>query len=92
MVEMPDVGVLLLAVAVVALVVWFFWHTISTMLDYGRQLAEFFDSSSERLRRKLDYEAIHGRPPLWYRFLQGMIMTAFIAAVAALIWNEFRGD
>jgi hypothetical protein len=80
------VGVLLLM-----LFGWFFWHTATSMIYYARMISEFLDMRSERLRRRLEFEAIHGRPPLWYRLVQRLVILLVIAGAAALVWTKFRG-
>ena len=84
-------GWIVFAVLLLALFGWFFWHSATSMLHHARRIAEFLDMRSERLRRQLEFEAIHGRPPFWYRLAQRLVILMVIAGAAALIWTKFRG-
>lgn len=85
------VGWIVFAVLLLALFGWFFWHTATLMLHYARRIVEYLDTRSERLRRQLEFESIHGRPPFWYRLAQRLVILMVIAGAAALIWTKFRG-
>jgi hypothetical protein len=91
MADVPDIGWIALGIAVVAAFAWFFWHTARSMLRNARALTDYLDSRSMRLRQRLDYEAMHGRAPLWYRLAQKLAILTLVAAVAALAWTKFRG-
>jgi hypothetical protein len=84
-------GWMIFGILLLVLFGWFFWHTATTMLHHARTIAEFLDLRSERLRRRLEFEAIHGRPPFWYRLAQRFLILMVIAGAAALIWTKFRG-
>jgi hypothetical protein len=70
---------------------WFFLHTAISMIRNARMIVAFLDTRSERLRHRLDFEAIHGRPPFWYRLVQRLLILLVIAGAAALVWTKFRG-
>jgi hypothetical protein len=89
--DVSDIGWIALGIAVVAMFVWFFWHTAVSMIAYAKSLTDFLDTRSERLRQRLQHEAIHGRPPLWYRMAQRLVILMLVAAVAAMVWTKFRG-
>jgi hypothetical protein len=74
-----------------ALFGWFFWHAATSMIHYAGVISEFLDMRSERLRRRLEFEAVHGKPPLWYRLVQRLVILIVIAGAAALVWTKFRG-
>jgi hypothetical protein len=86
-----DVGWIVLAIAVVCLFGWYFWHTVATAINYARTVTDYLDTRSERLRNRLEFEARHGRPPFWYRLMQKLTIVIVIAGVAALVWTKFRG-
>ncbi|MDB5525994.1 MAG: hypothetical protein JWM58_3757 [Rhizobium sp.] len=90
MADGSDIGWIALGIAVVAMFAWYFWHTAVSMLRYGKSVSDYLDTRSERLRQKLEYEAIHGRPPLWYRLVQRLMILIVIAGAAALVWTKFR--
>eukprot|EP01035_Chromulina_nebulosa_P057370 gene57370-78602_t len=79
-----DAAWIVVAVGVVVLFSWYFWHVGVTMLRNARAVADFLDGRSARLRRQLEYEAVHGGPPLWYRLARRLIIFIAIAAAAAL--------
>ena len=91
MAGMPDFGWIALAIAVVSIFAWYFWHTAVSMLRRAKAITDYLDTRSERLRQRLEYEAIHGRPPLWYRLAQKVVIVTVIAGAAALVWTKFRG-
>jgi hypothetical protein len=86
-----DLGWIALGIAIAALFAWYFWHTALSMLRFARTVTEMLDTRSERLRARLEHEAIHGRPPLWYRLVQRLIILMVIAGAAALVWTKFTG-
>jgi hypothetical protein len=88
---MSDIGWVALGIAVVAIFAWYFWHSAVSMFRYAKSLTDFLDTRSERLRQRLQHEAMHGRPPLWYRLMQRLVILMLVAAVAALVWTKFRG-
>ena len=91
MAEVADIGWLAFGAAIVGLFAWYFWHTAVSMLRYMRSINGFLESRSSRLRQQLEHEAVHGRPPLWYRLVQKALILTVIAGTAALVWTKFRG-
>ena len=91
MAGVSDIGWIAFGIAVVVMFALYFWHTATSMLEYAKSLTNFLDTRSERLRQRLEHEAIHGRPPLWYRLAQRLVILLLVAAVAALVWTKFRG-
>jgi hypothetical protein len=91
MTAVEQMGWIAFGVVLLALFGWFFWHAATSMIHYARMIVEFLDMRSERLRRRLEFEAIHGRPPLWYRLVQRLVILLVIAGAAALVWTKFRG-
>jgi len=84
-------GWIAFGLALLALFAWYFWHVASSMIHNARMIVDFLDTRSERLRRRLEFEAIHGRPPLWYRLAQRLVIVVVIAGAAAMVWTKFRG-
>ena len=91
MAEAADIGWLAFGAALVVFFAWYFWHMAVSMARSMRSINGFLDSRSGRLRRQLEHEAIHGRPPLWYRLVQKALILTVIAGTAALVWTKFRG-
>lgn len=91
MTDAGQAGWIALGIALLLLFGWFFWHSATSMLRNARMIVEFLDTRSERLRHRLEFEAIHGRPPLWYRLAQRLVILIVIAGAAALVWTKFRG-
>ena len=91
MTDAGQAGWIAFGVLLLALVGWFFWHSATSMLHNARTIIEFWDMRSDRLRRRLEFEAIHGRPPFWYRLAQRLVILMVIAGAAAMIWTKLRG-
>jgi hypothetical protein len=91
MTDVADIGWLAFGIAVVAMLVWYFWHTAVSMVAYAKSLTDFMDTRSARLRQRLEHEARYGRPPLWYRLAQRLIITIVIVGAVAMVWTKFRG-
>lgn len=91
MVDVADIGWIAFGAALVALFAWYFWHVAVSMLRTMRLINDYLDSRSLRLRQQLEHEAIHGRPPLWYRLVQKVLILTVIAGAAALVWTKFTG-
>jgi len=88
---MADIGWLAFGAAIVALFVWYFWHTAVMMVRYFRTITHYLDTRGDRLKAEIAHEAIHGRPPLWYRMVQKALILSIIAGAAALVWMKFKG-
>ena len=91
MVAVGDLGWYAVGIALIALFAWYFWHTAKSMISSMRLIHEYLDTRSERLRRRLEHEAIHGRPPLWYRAAQKLMILIIIAGCVALMWMKVKG-
>jgi uncharacterized membrane protein YqiK len=86
-----DLPTIALLVAVVALFVWFFWHTAYSMIKSARNIAEIVDGSSSRKRLELEHEANFGPRPLWYRAAQKIVLAVLISGAAWLLWTLVQG-
>ena len=86
-----QLGWIAFGIALLALFAWYFWHTAVMMVRFIKIIIHYLDTSSERLRRQLEHEAIHGRPPLWYRMVQKALILVIIAGAVALVWTKFKG-
>ena len=89
--EGMEAGWIAFGLVLLAFFAWYFWHAATSFIHHARAIVEFMDTRSERLRRRLEFEAIHGRPPLWYRLAQRLFILLVIAGAAALVWTKFRG-
>jgi hypothetical protein len=86
-----DLGWLAFGAALIALFAWYFWHTAVTMVRYFAAITHYLDTRTERLKREIAQEAIHGRLPIWYRMVQKALILIIIAGSVALIWMKFKG-
>jgi small-conductance mechanosensitive channel len=77
---------LTLAVGVLALFGWFFWHVGATMIDTGRRLAAYLDGSSARRRAALEQKAVHGPTPLWLKAIRFFLIASLIVLLASGFW------
>ena len=89
--ELPDWTVWLLAVAVIALFGWFFWHTATAMLDAARLLIGTIQNWPQIRRRMVEAEVRSGgRYPLWFRAVRAGLILALIGLLALLLWRKLE--
>jgi hypothetical protein len=86
-----DLPTIALLISVVALFVWFFWHTAYSMIKSARNIADIFDSSAKLKRLELEREAKFGPRPLWYRVAQKMVLAVLFTGTAWLLWTLVQG-
>ena len=86
-----DLQAIVVLVGVVALFVWFFWHTASAMLRNAKNIAAIIDGSSARKRLELEREVKFGPHPLWYRAAQKLVLAVLITGTAWLLWTLLQG-
>ena len=90
--SMPDWSVWALALVVVALFAWFFWHTSTTMLDMARRLVTTIQNWPQTQRAMAEAEAqAGGRYPLWFRAVRVLLVLALLALCATLLWRKAFG-
>jgi len=86
----PDIKIYLLAAGIIALFGWFLCHVVSVYVGFGKRVAHYLDTSSERRRAALEREIRFGKDPLWLRALRVVFVVAAIGLMAVLIWNKLR--
>jgi len=85
-----DWTIWLLAVAVLALFGWFFWHVGSSMLEAMRRLVSTIQNWPQIRRSMVEAEARSGgRWPLWYRAVRVFLVVAMIALMVLVAWRKF---
>jgi hypothetical protein len=90
--EMPDWGVWILAAAVAALFLWFFWHVGTGMLAYGRQFVGMIQNWPQIRRAMVEAEVrAGGRYPLWFRAIRVFLVLAMICLAILLVWRKVTG-
>ncbi len=81
----------LLALAVIALFVAFFWLVGRALLDYARRLVEIIQNWPQIRRGMVEAEVrAGGRYPLWFRAVRVLLIVALIGLAALLLWRRFR--
>jgi hypothetical protein len=87
--DLPDWTVWLLAVALVALFGWFFWHVATSMLGAGRQIVATIQNWPQVRRAMADAEARSGgRYPFWFRAMRVLLILALIGLMLLLLWRK----
>lgn len=86
-----DLQALGLGIGVILLLGWFFWHTGTAMVRAARQVTEYLDTRSARLRQRLEDERRHGPPPLALRVARQGVILLLIACVLVMVWLKFGG-
>jgi uncharacterized ion transporter superfamily protein YfcC len=86
-----DLPTIALLVSVIALFVWFFWHTAYSMIKSAKNIAAIVDSSAARERLELEHEAKFGPRPLWYRAAQKIVLAVLFTGAAWLLWTLVQG-
>lgn len=90
--DIPIWSVWLLALVVVGLVVWYFWHTAGLLLALSRRLVVTIQSWPETRRQLAEAEAqAGGRHPLWLRTVRFSLIATMVALCALLVWRKFGG-
>ena len=73
--EIPNWTVWLLAAAVTALFVWFFWHTARSLLDWFASTVRTIRNWPQTRRAMVEAEVrAGGRYPWWYRAARMIIV------------------
>ena len=92
MIDMPDWTVWLLALALVGLFGWYFWHTGSMMLEFTRRVVATIQNWPEIRRAMAEAEAQSGgRYPLWFRAARVGLILALVCLLALLVWRKLAG-
>jgi hypothetical protein len=87
--DMPDWTVWLLAVALLALFGWFFWHTGAVMLDASRRLIGTIQNWPQIRRAMVEAEVRSGgRYPFWFRAVRVTLILALIGLLLLLVWRK----
>ena len=86
-----DLQTVALVVAVVALIVWYFWHVAASIINGSKVLNAFLDGRAERQRQELQREAQFGPYPLWYRAAQKLILAILFVGFAYFMWKLVQG-
>jgi hypothetical protein len=90
---MPDWTVWVIAVALIALFGFFFWHTGASLLRMSRALIGSIQNWPETRRAMTEAEAQSGgRYPLWYRAIRVSLVVSMIGLAALLIWRKVTGE
>ena len=86
-----DWWVWLLAAAVVALFVWYFWHVASSLWGWFVSTVQTIQNWPQTRRALVEAEArAGGRYPWWYRAARVIIVLSIIGLAAYLIYRRFR--
>jgi hypothetical protein len=89
--EIPDWAVWPLAVAVVALFVWYFWHTARTMFEWFTTVVRMIQNWPQTRRAMVEVEArAGGRYPWWYRAARLSLVLAMVLFAAYFIYRLFQ--
>ncbi len=85
-----DWFVWLLAIAVAALFLGYFWWTGRTIIASFRRIAQFIEDWPQTRRAMVEAEARSGgRYPLWFRLARIALVLALVALVVILLWRRF---
>jgi type VI protein secretion system component VasF len=88
--ELPDWTIWVLAATVCALLVLFFWHTASIMLEAVRHLIGTIQNWPQIRRAMVEAEVrAGGRYPLWFRLGRMFLILAMIGLMVLLVWRKF---
>jgi hypothetical protein len=89
---MPDWTVWVLAAAVAALFLWYFWHVGTGLLGYGRRLVDFIQNWPQLRRAMVEAEVRSGgRYPFWFRAARVLLIVAMVAFAGLVVWRKFSG-
>ena len=90
MTAFPDIKLIALAVGVIALFAWFFWHVAATYVGTARRFANWLDTGAERQRARIEHENRFGKPPLWLRAARAVMIVIIFAGAGALVFWKLR--
>lgn len=80
----------LLAIAVAALFIAYFWWTGGTIIASFRRLIQLIEDWPQTRRAMVEAEARSGgRYPLWLRLSRAAVVLALIALVTLIPWRRF---
>jgi hypothetical protein len=86
----PDWTTWLLAAAVCALLLWYFWHTAASLFGYARRLVGTIQNWPQIRRDMVAAEAkAGGRYPLWFRLVRVFLVLAMIGLMVLIVWRKF---
>jgi len=87
--DLPDWTVWLLAVALLALFGWYFWHVATTMWHAGRSIIATIQDWPQTRRAMVEAEARNGgRYPFWFRAARVVLILALIGLLLLLMWRK----
>ncbi len=79
-----------LAIAVAALFLAYFWWTGGTIIASFRRLIQLVEDWPQTRRAMVDAEARSGgRYPLWLRLARVAVVLALVALVILILWRRF---
>jgi hypothetical protein len=81
---MWDFSTIALALAVTALLVWYFWHSATSMIEYIRLLRAWIETRATRQRAAIEREIRFGPVPLWKRIGQVLSLGVLILCAGLL--------
>jgi hypothetical protein len=85
----PDISTILLAVAVLALLGWFFWSVIARMIDTVRHVSWLLDERSARQRAAIAGSVT--RPtPLWLVAVRVILIGTLVGLLAYQFAGKFQ--
>ena len=88
--EGPDWWVWLLAAAVLALFVAFFWLVAGALWNYFRRLVDMIQNWPQIRRAMVEAEVRSGgRYPFWYRAVRVLLVLGMIGIVGFMVWRRF---
>ncbi len=86
----PDLQTIGLALAVLALLGWFFWHVAASYLNAAKRFSAWLDTGAQRQRDRIEHERIRGRPPLWLRSVRAALIAAMVGMMAYLVAGKLQ--
>ena len=87
----PDWTTWLLAVAVIALFAWFFWHTARSIWGWFVRMVRTIQTWPQTRRAMVEAEVrAGGRYPFWLRAARVLIVLFAVALVAYIIYRRLQ--
>jgi hypothetical protein len=87
--EIPDWTVWLLAAAIAALFIWYFWHVGHSLVEWFISTVRMIQNWPQTRRALVEAEArAGGRYPRWYRAARVVILLSVVALAAYLIYTR----